>query len=74
MLKSVLEQQIFQYDSYVKMKSCQQCKRRYNQKYPGVRVSDSIAILKYVKITESFLCKSTMYRTFTSTTLYNNTG
>lgn len=74
MLKSVLEQQIFQYDSYVKMKSCQQCKRRYNHKYPGVRVSDSIAILKYVKITESFLRKNTMYRTFTSTTLYNNTG
>jgi hypothetical protein len=37
------------YDSYVKNKSDKPCKRRFRRKYPGIRVQDSLAILRLVE-------------------------
>jgi hypothetical protein len=44
-VKYTLEQWIFQYYSYMKSKSCN---RRFQHKYPGVHVSDSLMMIRLV--------------------------
>jgi hypothetical protein len=47
MVKYTIAQQVFQYDTYVKNKSCRSCKRFHN-KYPGVWVPASSTISELV--------------------------
>jgi hypothetical protein len=49
MVKYTLEQRIFLYDSYVKKKSYESCKRKFRRRYPGVRIPASSTILRLVK-------------------------
>jgi hypothetical protein len=60
MVKYTLEQWIFLYDSYVKNKSYELCKRRFHREYAGVRVpasSTNFELVRKVRPTGYFLEK-----------------